>query len=132
MQPESQDINGPDFSSYHLALGDGDDDDNTSLPSYALAVEIEKLSGCVTFEPSSRRNSSLNFDSLHNLDDSDRRDKVTSQQTESTSAGAIVDSAQVPSSPPPDYEENFISAEAREEILRIISKHLNKITRRLK
>ena len=43
-----------------------------------------------------------------------------------------MESAQVPSSPPPDYEENFMSAEAREEILRIISKHLNKIARRLK
>ena len=37
---------------YHgnLQKSRDDDDDTTSLPSYALAIEIEKLSGCVTLE----------------------------------------------------------------------------------
>ena len=102
------------------------------MPSYALAVEIEKLSGCVSFEPGSRRASGQSFDSVYNLNDVEDGSKVTRELTSSTSPGDLMESAQVPSSPPPDYEENFMSAEAREEILRIISKHLNKIARRLK
>jgi hypothetical protein len=38
--------------------------DHRSLPSYALAVEIERLSGCVSFEPKSRRNSGWTDDGL--------------------------------------------------------------------
>ena len=135
VQRTSRAFNGPHSSGHHLGLdggGGGGDDDTASLPSYDLALEIEKLSGCVSFEPRSRRESGQVFDSLHNLNDVDAGAKVTSQRIGSTSTGVIVEPAHVPSSPPPDYEENFISAEAREEIMRVISKHLNKITRRLK
>ena len=103
----------PDFD-----VKDQENGDTLSLPSYALALEIEKQSGSI---------------SIHLLENPD--DDMELQLAESTNIN-IEEPYNEPStwSPPPDYktQTEYLQAKLNEEILLTISSNLWKLSRHLK